>query len=154
MILNTILLGIIATAVMDLAAFAQHRLLGIPSLNYAMVGRWLGHFPRGRLIHRPIGQSPRIPGEAVLGWAAQYLIGILFAAAFCNIAGEGWARSLGPIRPLVFGLATVAAPFLLLQPGMGAGIAARRTPSPWLLVREVYKPTSRSGSAYGSEPRY
>ena len=60
------------------------------------------------------------------------MIGILFAAAFFSIAGDEWARSPGPIRPLMFGLATVAAPFLLLQPGMGAGIVARRTPSPWV----------------------
>jgi hypothetical protein len=31
---------------------------------------------------------------------------------------------------LLVGLATLAAPFLILQPGMGAGLAARRTPSP------------------------
>jgi hypothetical protein len=31
---------------------------------------------------------------------------------------------------LAVGIATVAAPFLLMQPGMGAGIAARRTPRP------------------------
>ena len=31
---------------------------------------------------------------------------------------------------LIVGIGTVAAPFLLLQPGMGAGIAASRTPDP------------------------
>jgi hypothetical protein len=31
---------------------------------------------------------------------------------------------------MIVGLASAAAPFFLLQPGMGAGIAARRTPRP------------------------
>ena len=31
---------------------------------------------------------------------------------------------------LLVGVVTVAAPFLLMQPGMGAGIAASRTPRP------------------------
>ncbi|MCZ3133241.1 DUF2938 domain-containing protein, partial [Acinetobacter baumannii] len=31
---------------------------------------------------------------------------------------------------LIVGLASVVFPFLLMQPGMGAGIAARRTPRP------------------------
>ncbi|MNT97543.1 hypothetical protein D3C72_2398910 [compost metagenome] len=31
---------------------------------------------------------------------------------------------------LIVGLATVAAPFFLMQPGMGAGIAASKTPNP------------------------
>jgi Protein of unknown function (DUF2938) len=36
-----------------------------------------------------------------------------------------------PITPaLLVGIGTVAAPFLLMQPGMGAGIAASRTPRP------------------------
>ena len=31
---------------------------------------------------------------------------------------------------LVLGMATVVAPFFILQPGMGAGIAASKTPNP------------------------
>jgi hypothetical protein len=31
---------------------------------------------------------------------------------------------------LAVGIGTVAAPFLLMQPGMGAGLAARRSPRP------------------------
>ncbi|MCC6194030.1 MAG: DUF2938 family protein, partial [Burkholderiales bacterium] len=31
---------------------------------------------------------------------------------------------------MIVGIASVAAPFLVMQPGMGAGIAASRTPRP------------------------
>jgi len=39
-------------------------------------------------------------------------------------------RPIAATPALLFGLATVAAPFLLMQPGMGAGIAASRSPRP------------------------
>jgi hypothetical protein len=32
---------------------------------------------------------------------------------------------------LLVGIATVLAPFLLMQPGMGLGVFARRAPHPW-----------------------
>jgi hypothetical protein len=32
---------------------------------------------------------------------------------------------------LIIGLGSVAAPFFIMQPAMGAGIAASRTPKPW-----------------------
>ncbi|MGY3486656.1 hypothetical protein ACVW1C_004539 [Bradyrhizobium sp. USDA 4011] len=45
--------------------------------------------------------------------------------------GIDWARqpSIGPA--LIVGSGSVAAPFLVMQPAMGAGIAASRTPQPW-----------------------
>jgi hypothetical protein len=46
------------------------------------------------------------------------------------IWGLDWARqpTIGPA--LIVGIGSVAAPFLLMQPAMGAGIAASRTPRP------------------------
>lgn len=43
LLIDALLLGAGATAFMDIVALVQNRLFGIPSLNYAMVGRWLGH---------------------------------------------------------------------------------------------------------------
>ncbi|MGP5309255.1 DUF2938 domain-containing protein [Vreelandella alkaliphila] len=127
---DALLLGLGATAFMDIVALLQKRLLGIPSLNYAMVGRWLGHLPRGRVIHRPIGESAPIRAEMVLGWLAHYLIGIAFAIIFLVLVGPNWLARPTLIAALGFGVITVIAPFLILQPGMGAGIAARKTPQP------------------------
>ena len=128
---HAVFIGAVGTGLMDLIGLAQRRLLGIPSLNYAMVGRWIGHIPNGQVIHRSIGQSPPVAYEAALGWAAHYLIGIIFGAILLLLAGPEWARAPGPVWPLLFGAATVVAPFLTLQPGMGAGLAARKTPNPW-----------------------
>lgn len=131
MIWQAVFIGIIATAVMDLIALVQRRVYGTLGLNYALVGRWLGHLPAGKLVHRKISDSTAIPGEAVIGWAAHYLTGLLFAAIFLALTGPGAFFATLPFAALFFGAVTVAAPFLILQPGMGAGLAARHMPSPW-----------------------
>ncbi|MBT2321826.1 DUF2938 domain-containing protein [Variovorax paradoxus] len=124
------LIGAGATIVMDIWAVVRQRLLGIPSLDYGLVGRWLGHLARGRFRHDRIGASSPVRGERLIGWAAHYLTGIAFAAILLAIWGLDWLchPRLGPA--LFVGIGSVAAPFLLMQPGMGAGIAASRTPRP------------------------
>lgn len=125
-----LLIGAGATAVMDLWASARKRVLGTPAPNYGMVGRWIGHFPRGRFRHDSIAAAAPVHGERVIGWTAHYGIGIAFAGILVGIWGLAWVRepAIGPA--LLVGIGTVAAPFLVMQPGMGAGIAASRTPRP------------------------
>ncbi|MDF3832969.1 DUF2938 domain-containing protein [Cupriavidus basilensis] len=125
-----LLIGAGATAATDIWAAAQKRLLGIPPLDYALVGRWLAHLARGRFRHDPIAASPPVQGERLIGWIAHYLIGMAFAALLLVFWGLDWTRhpTLGPA--LIVGIGSVAAPFLLMQPGMGAGVAASRTPRP------------------------
>lgn len=129
-ILDVIAIGMGATAFMDLAALARKHLFGTPLANYALVGRWIAYLPRGRFIHRPIAASSPVIGEAVIGWAAHYGIGISFAFVLLAIAGNGWARHPTVLPALAMGIASLTAPFLLMQPGMGQGIAARRAPHP------------------------
>jgi hypothetical protein len=129
-LLSTVIIGVGATAVMDVWGLVRQRLLGIPGANYALVGRWLGWIPRGRLRHESIASAPAIPHERLIGWTAHYLIGIVFASVLLVAAGIAWIESPTIIPALLVGIGTVAAPFLLMQPGMGAGIAASRTPRP------------------------
>ena len=124
------LIGTGATAVMDLWGLARTRLLGVPPANYALVGRWLAYMPRGRFRHDPIAKTPPVRGELAIGWIAHYATGIAFAAALLAVWGLEWARNPTPGPALAVGLGSVAAPFLLMQPGMGAGIAACRAPRP------------------------
>jgi len=126
----TLLVGLGATVVMDIWGIARKRLLGLAPMNYGLVGRWLAHLARGRFRHDRIAASPAVRGEGLIGWTAHYLIGIAFAAVLLAIWGLQWARhpTIGPA--LIVGIGSVAAPFLVMQPGMGAGIAASRTPRP------------------------
>lgn len=128
--INILMIGIGATAVMDLWAVFQNRVFGVPSLNYTMVGRWIGHLPKGRFIHDNIGNAAPVNGEQLIGWSVHYAIGIAFAGTLLAIWGPNWVSvpTLGPA--LTVGILTVAAPFFILQPGLGAGIAASKTPSP------------------------
>jgi hypothetical protein len=125
-----LLIGAGATAVMDLWGIARKRIFGIAPMNYGLVGRWLAWVARARFRHDPIAASPPVRGERLIGWAAHYVIGIAFAAALLALWGLDWARepTLGPA--LIIGMGSVAAPFLVMQPGMGAGVAASRTPRP------------------------
>ena len=125
-----VLIGVGGTALLDLWTAARKSLFGVPPLDYGLVGRWLAHMVHGRFRHDAIATSPPVSGERMIGWAAHYLIGIAFAAALLAVWGLDWARhpTIGPA--LIVGIGTVAAPFLVMQPAMGAGIAARRTPKP------------------------
>jgi hypothetical protein len=128
--LAAILLGIGATAITDVWSLIRKALLGVPSPNFAFVGRWFAHLARGRFRHESMAAAAPMRGETAIGWIAHYCIGIAFAALLLALVGLDWLRAptLGP--PLLLGIVTVAAPFFILQPGMGAGIAGSRTPHP------------------------
>ena len=129
-VVRAALIGIGATVVLDLWNAFLKRLLGVPSLNLGMLGRWLGHLPRGHFVHDNIAEASPVRGELIIGWSAHYAIGIAFAALLLAIWGLDWARHPTPLPALVVGLVTLVAPFFLMQPGMGMGIAASKTPRP------------------------
>lgn len=128
--MSAALTGAGATMAMDAWTLARARLLGVPSLDYRLVGRWLAWMPRGRFRHRPITASAPMPGERAIGWTAHYLIGIAFAAALLPLAGSDWFLHPTIAPALAVGIASVAAPFFVMQPALGFGIAASRTPKP------------------------
>ncbi|MFZ8200443.1 DUF2938 domain-containing protein [Alteromonas portus] len=125
-----VLIGIGATLVMDLWALLRQQLFGIAPTNWGMVGRWIGHMRKGQFSHISIANADAVSGEKIIGWTAHYVIGIGYAVLLFLIFGEAWLfePTLGPAVAL--GIATVVAPFFILQPGMGAGIAASKTPNP------------------------
>lgn len=127
---RAVLIGAGATVVLDLWTLVLKRVAGLPGPNWGLVGRWLGHFPRGRFKHDNIARAAPIRGERAIGWGAHYVIGILFAAVLLVLWGLDWAHRPTLLPALVVGVGTVAAPFLLMQPGMGSGVAASKTPNP------------------------
>lgn len=122
-------IGAGATATMDLWLLALAR-LGIPTLDFAMVGRWVGHWRRGEFRHAAIARAAPVKGERALGWLVHYATGVAFAALLVAVAGVRWLDTPTALPALAVGVATVAAPWLLMQPAMGAGIASSKTPSP------------------------
>lgn len=126
---RAVVIGVGATLVMDGWAFLLRR-FGIPSLNFAFLGRWIGHLPKGRWLHDSIAKSPPIRGELLMGWGAHYSIGIAFSTLLLAVFGLRWARSPSLLPALFIGIVTVVAPLFVLQPALGAGVASSRTPAP------------------------
>lgn len=129
-LVRVILTGIGATVLMDLWAVCLNRAFGVAMPDYGMVGRWLGLMPSLQFFHPSIRSAPPVDHERAIGWIAHYAIGILFAAVLFAVVGGGWFRHPSLIPAIVFGILTVAAPFLLMQPGMGLGVASARAPNP------------------------
>jgi hypothetical protein len=125
-LIRAVIIGVGATLLLDLWALLLNRTLGLPTPNWPLVGRWFAHLPRGRFIHEDIGQAEPVANERAIGWLAHYAVGILFAAVVLAIWGTAWARSPTFLPALIVGLATVGCGWFILQPGMGAGIAASK----------------------------
>lgn len=126
---RVVLIGAGATAVMDLWLLLLQR-MGVPTTNFALIGRWVGHLARGRVAHRAISASSAITGEQALGWLTHYGVGIGIAGLLVALQGPGWVQEPTLLPALVVGVATVVMPLFVMQPAMGAGIAGTKTPAP------------------------
>ena len=124
------LIGIGATAVMD-GWLALLRRFGVRTSSFALVGRWVGHLARGRFAHADITRARPVAGERVWGWLVHYATGITFAALLVALAGASWTAEPSLLPALAVGVGTVLAPLCVMQPAMGAGFLASRTPAPW-----------------------
>lgn len=123
------IVGIGATVVMDVWLMLLAR-LGVPTAGFAMVGRWVGHFARGRFAHVAIAKAPPVRGELGLGWLTHYVIGVIYAALLVAVLGVGWLQQPTFLPSLIFGGISVAAPWFVMQPAMGAGFLALKTAAP------------------------
>ena len=124
-----LLIGVGATAVMDAWLVLLQR-LGVPTLNFAFIGRWVGHLLRGQVAHAAIAKAAPVRGELAWGWLTHYAVGAIFAGVLLSFQGAAWVHSPTLLPALALGVGTVAAPLLVMQPAMGAGFAASRTPTP------------------------
>ncbi|MFD2176842.1 DUF2938 domain-containing protein [Veronia pacifica] len=130
LMLSAVIIGIGATAMMDIWALFLKMTFNISGLNYALVGRWFGHLAKRKLIHQNIVTSSPITGELLIGWTAHYVIGIIFAATLLLLVGAPWAHSPSLLPALFVGLVTVTFPLFVIQPCFGMGIAATKLPKP------------------------
>jgi hypothetical protein len=128
--LGAIAVGIGATLVMDLWNLFLKRTFSIPSLNYCLLGRWVRHMAGGTLRHASITAATRKPLECTVGWIAHYTIGVVFALGLVVLASADWLARPTVLPALFYGTGTVVFPFFIMQPSLGLGIAASRTPNP------------------------
>ena len=129
-VLAAIAIGIGATLLMDLWNLFLKWAFNIPSLNYCLLGRWLRHMPEGTLRHPSIAAAPQKSFECAVGWIGHYTIGVAFAVMFVVLASGDWLARPTLLPALAYGIATVVFPFFIMQPSLGLGVAASRTPKP------------------------
>ncbi len=115
---------------MDVWNLFLKRAFGIPSLSYCLLGRWLLHVPAGTFSHASIAAAPQKRLECTAGWLAHYTIGVVFALVFVALAPGDWLARPTLLPALLYGIGTVVFPLFILQPSLGLGIAASRTPRP------------------------
>ena len=128
-----VLIGVIATMAMDIWAAVVKHSLRLPTADWALVGRWFGHMPRGVFVHRPIADSAPIPNELVIGWVGHYVTGVVYGLAYLYIVQVLLRTGPSLYSALVFGLITLIAPWFVMQPAMGVGVFATKTPRPGLM---------------------
>lgn len=124
------LTGIGATLCMDGWALLLKYGFGIASLNYALPGRWLLWMLKGKFLHRTIITTPALAGERFTGWVFHYVTGAIFAFIPLLLAGSQWIAAPALTTAIMAGLISLAAPFFIMQPALGFGVAASRTPQP------------------------
>ena len=126
---QVVLIGVGATITLDIWLITLNR-LGVPTLNFAFIGRWVGHLARGRFAHQAIAKARPIRAEVPLGWAIHYAAGIGFAGLLVGIQGLEWLRQPTLFPAVAVGIGTAVIPLFLMQPAMGAGFAGSKTPAP------------------------
>lgn len=129
-IIRIILMGIGATLTFDLWGLFLKHAFKIPPSNVCLVGRWVRYMPGGVFTHANIAATPRKSAECQVGWAAHYLIGVTFAGIFVAVMGTQWLGLPTLVPAVVFGVVTTLAPFLIMQPAFGFGMAASRSTNP------------------------
>lgn len=130
LVVDGALLGLGATVLLDLSHQAFGRLPGQTLPNWRPVGRWFWNLTDGKVFHAAIADAPPSPNDLAIGWAAHYAVGILYGVIFALIVGPGWIAAPTFLPAWIFAIVTVAAGWFLLQPGMGLGWAASKTPNP------------------------
>lgn len=128
--LRAALIGAGGTIVLDLWALFMARAMKTPAVNWPMVGRWIGGMARGRFVHESMAKGEPATGEAVIGWVAHYVIGVSYGLLLLAFWGRGWLAEPTLLPPLVLSWALLVAPFFIMMPGMGSGVAGSKTPNP------------------------
>jgi len=129
MFLDILIVALVANVVTDAYELGLERLLG-KTRDWHLVGRWFVNLFKGSFVLDPTDETRVVQGELALGWVFHYMVAIAYVAVYLLsirlILGE--APSFG--TAIGFGIVTVAAPWFVLMPGLGAGVFATKAERP------------------------
>ncbi len=131
---NAVLIGIVATLVLDLVAGAGTalRLFRIPAF-----GRWGLYALRGKFTHEDIDRSPPLRGENALTLPLHYVAGIVLAVPYLLLLDVLSLGAGSVLLATLYGLATSLIPFFVMLPSMGYGILGLRHRGDTFWLREI-----------------
>ncbi|HEY8964087.1 MAG TPA: DUF2938 domain-containing protein [Alphaproteobacteria bacterium] len=125
-----VMYGTIATVIFDLyLIFIQPRIFKTPFTGFALAGRWVGYFPKGKFAHESVAKAAPVPHEKILGWLVHYATGIAFGSILLHV-WNGWLQAPTFLPAMIVGITSVLAPFCIMQPAFGMGFFASKTPDP------------------------
>lgn len=116
-------IGVIATIGQDLWEVICKHVFRLPTGDIALVGRWLGHIPRGVLVHHAISESTAISKERWIGWIAHYVTGIVYGVTYLGIVLILPLSDPTLLSALVFALACLVAPQVIRKGRHWLGIS-------------------------------
>jgi hypothetical protein len=122
--------GIVATLATDLWQRLLQTIASLPPPRWDLVGRWVAWIPRGVLNHRPITTTPPVRGEAAIGWAFHYAVGIVYAALYLAIMRLGFLSGPSLISALSFAIALLRGALAHLATGARHGLFRRADAEP------------------------
>lgn len=125
-----ILIGIGGTLVLDIYAGLLAKFFDLPATNWRLVGRWVGHMKSGQFYQPALPKAEKIPGELAIGWVVHYLIGIAYGLILMVCVNTQWLDLPTILPTLLISWFGIVAPFFIMMPGMGAGMAGAKTPKP------------------------
>lgn len=144
-----VIVGVGACVVFDVWQRIFQWFTGIPTSNWAIVGRWaIGLLTNARLRVQDIEAQPARRNELGVGWLVHYGIAILYSAIFmflidASILAADFADGL------LFGVVSVVVPWLFFLPCLGKGIMGHLTPNPLLVCALALMMHSIFGVAIG-----
>ena len=119
-----VIVGILATVTMDVVAVIALRLglagRGPRRTGPDLIGRWIGYFLQGKFKHTDILQTPPLPGELLLGFAAHYSIGIVLTLGYFGLLAVAHATPTA-LSAILYGTATTVLPWFIMFPSQGMG---------------------------------
>jgi hypothetical protein len=129
-VLEMVVAGVVATAVLDIWQRVLRLATGLPVSNWALVGRWFANAAKGTLFHKAIADAPPVHNELAIGWIGHYAVGIAYGVAYVLLMRRVLGVEPSLVNGLVFGVASVVVPWFFFMPAMGAGVLGRNTPNP------------------------
>ncbi|MEJ0051544.1 MAG: DUF2938 family protein [Methylovirgula sp.] len=127
-ILQTLVIGIVTTATLDIWQQIYRLIFGTPITDWAMIGRWAGHIPEGQFVQPDIGKAPPIANELILGWIVHYVVGIGYAVVYLLLMRFIIGSPPSFVSALVFGAVSVGVTWFFMEPILGAGIMGSKIP--------------------------